>query len=204
VSDLTALVLAFEGDGIDEILLLPYFWVPEDALLRKRAHDEKLADLYTRWVREGFVRTTPGNVTDYDTVKRDILGLAVRYEFRQLAIGRLFQGQQLINQLVEEGLDVVPFGQGFFSMAAPSKEFERLVISGKLRHGCNPVLNWMASNVEIKEDPAGNIKPVKPDKEKRDRKIDGIVAAIMALGQQMSFVNEENASVYNERGFIVL
>ncbi|NLX25090.1 MAG: terminase large subunit, partial [Lentisphaerae bacterium] len=73
---------------------------------------------------------------------------------------------------------MVPFGQGFASMSGPTKELLNLVLSHKIRHGGNPVLRWMADNVVVQKDAAGNIKP---DKEKSTEKIDGIVALIMAL-----------------------
>jgi phage terminase large subunit-like protein len=75
---------------------------------------------------------------------------------------------------------MVPFGQGFASMSAPSKELEKRVTGRSLRHGGNPVLRWMASNAAKSQDPAGNIKP---DKGASSEKIDGIVALAMALGR---------------------
>ena len=112
---------------------------------------------------------------------------------------RLFQGAELCQNLTDDGLEVVPFGQGFFSMAAPTVEFERRVRRGELHHGDNPVVRWMASNATVRMDPAGNIKP---DKQRSSEKIDGIVAAVMALGR--AIVREDHASVYETRGLITL
>jgi phage terminase large subunit-like protein len=70
--------------------------------------------------------------------------------------------------------------QGFRSMAAPTRELEKLIVSRKLAHGGNPVTRWMASNVAVAQDPAGNLKPAK---DKYTERIDGIVALIMALGR---------------------
>jgi MoaA/NifB/PqqE/SkfB family radical SAM enzyme len=89
---------------------------------------------------------------------------------------------QLVTQLTGDGFTVATFGQGFKDMTSPSKEWEKLVISGKLRHGGNPVLRWMASNVAAEIDPAGNIKP---SKKKSTERIDGIVAGIMGLGRAL-------------------
>ena len=83
-------------------------------------------------------------------------------------------------------------------MAAPTAEFERRVNRRELRHGNNPVVRWMASNVTVRMDPAGNIKP---DKQRSSEKIDGIVAAIMALGRAIA---REEESVYNERGLFIV
>jgi len=71
---------------------------------------------------------------------------------------------------------------------------------GEFHHGGNPVMRWMASNVTVKIDPAGNMKP---DKSRSTEKIDGVVSAIMALGR--AIVQEKPAtSVYNTRGIIYI
>ena len=79
-----------------------------------------------------------------------------------------------------DGLDMIPFGQGFASMSAPTKELEKLIVGRQLAHGGHPVLRWMVSNVAVKQDPAGNLKP---DKAQSSDRIDGIVAMVMALGR---------------------
>ncbi len=85
-------------------------------------------------------------------------------------------------------------------MSGPTKELEKLVVSGKLRHENNPVLRWMASNVSLETDAAGNLKP---SKKKSTERIDGIVATIMALGRAMQQPQQQR-SVYETRGLIVI
>jgi phage terminase large subunit-like protein len=81
---------------------------------------------------------------------------------------------------VTDGFTMVPFGQGYVSMSAPSKRLMELVLGGDLATGGNPILRWNASNTMASMDPSGNVKP---DKSKSSEKIDGIVALIMALGR---------------------
>ena len=85
-------------------------------------------------------------------------------------------------RLQDEGAAMVEFRQGFRSMAAPTRELEKLIVSRKLAHGGNPVTRWMAANVAVAQDPAGNLKPAK---DKCTERIDGIVALIMAIGRAM-------------------
>ena len=92
-----------------------------------------------------------------------------------------------------------PFGQGFVSMSAPTKELEKLIVAKQLIHNDNPCMNWMLSNVAIQEDPAGNIKIAK---NKSKEKVDGMVALVMALGEYMT--EETFDSVYDERGLVIL
>ena len=93
---------------------------------------------------------------------------------------------------------MIPFGQGFYSMAAPTAEFERLILSGKIEHGDHSILRWMAANVTVQTDAAGNIKP---SKKKSTERIDGIVAAIMAIARAM-LQTGTSSSVHTTRGVI--
>ena len=129
-------------------------------------------------------------------------GLAVvlvehRFWIEEIAIDP-WNSTQLAIQLQGDGFEVGTVGQGFRDMSGPTKEWEKLVISGKLRHGGYPVLRWMASNVAVETDAAGNLKP---SKKKSTERIDGIVAGVMALGRAM-LQPEEPVSVYDKRGLI--
>jgi phage terminase large subunit-like protein len=85
-------------------------------------------------------------------------------------------------------------------MSEPSKTFEKLILGGKIRHGNNPVLRWMVSNVAIEIDPAGNIKP---SKKRSTERIDGVVGCIMALGRA-TLPSENGPSVYQKRGLVTI
>ncbi len=198
-SDLTALALMFRNEHAGrKYTVLPWFWVPEAGLHRK---DHKHKELYQVWIRQGFVTPTSGDVADYGEIRTAINVLAEQYGIVDLAVDRLFQGAQLCTDLMNDGFEVTAFGQGFLSMAAPAKEFEEIVLAGELEHGNNPVLNWMASNVSVKTDAAGCMKPMKPPKES-SLKIDGIVSTIMALGRWM--VRDDEKSTYESEGLLIL
>lgn len=194
VNDLAAWVMVFPGDG-EELSVIARFWCPEERLYdptnRYRAQ-------YQAWAREGWLQTTSGRAIDYSFIKAQILRDAESYQLVDLNIDRLFQAHQLAGELMDEGLTVVGMGQGFLSMAAPMKELERRLLHGKIRHGGNPVLRWMAGNVAVKQDPAGNLKP---DKATSQGKIDGIVALVMALDRAMRHEKPQR-SVYEGRGVL--
>ena len=195
VSDITAFVLLFNENN--RFQLLPFFWIPEEKMLEK-IRKENIN--YDHWVRQGFVKVTPGNITDYDFVKADILKIAADYNLKSTAYDRWNSSQTIID-LSNEGLIFNPFGQGYGSMSAPTKQFEALVLSEQIEHFGNPVLRWMLSSTLVKTDPAGNIKP---DKEKSTQKIDGIVASIMALGEWMTDQANDDSNPYNDRGLLTL
>jgi phage terminase large subunit-like protein len=122
--------------------------------------------------------TTPGNVTDYDFIEHQMIEDSIAFSCKGLAYDP-WNATQVAIHLQDEGLPCVEFRQGFKSMAAPSKEIERLFTSGRLEHGNHPVLEWMFKNATYRKDPAGNIKP---DKEMAAEKIDGVVASVMGIG----------------------
>lgn len=141
--------------------------------------------------------TTEGNVIHYGFIEKFIERLGETYNIREIAYDR-WNATQMVQNLEDMGFTMVPFGQGFKDMSPPSKELFKLLMEGNILHGGNPVLKWMAGNVVMRQDPAGNIKP---DKEKSVEKIDGIVASIMALDRCIRN-GIGSGSVYDERGVI--
>ena len=99
-----------------------------------------------------------------------------------------------------DGFTVVPWGQGFSSQSTPTKEIMNLLLAGKVRHGGNPVLRWMASNVAVEEDAAGNLKP---SRRKSSERIDGVVALINAIGRA-AVDSRQRESVYQTRGLLIV
>lgn len=174
VSDLTAEVLLFPCQSDPAALdVLARFWLPENVL-----RESKHRALYQQWLSGGWLTLTPGDVVDYAFVQAQVVADAARYGLVDLAIDRLFQGQQLATDLQDEEIAVFPFGQGFLSFAAPMVEFQRRLEAKRLHHGANPILRWMADHVVVRTDPAGNLKP---DRQRSSEKIDGVVALVMAL-----------------------
>lgn len=195
VSDLTAWVLVFPDPVIqDRLTILPRLWCPEAKLTDET---NRYREQYQAWARDGWLLTTPGNAIDYDLVKAQILLDAQTFQLEEVAVDRLFQGYQFSMQLVDEGLTVAACGMGYMSMAGPCAEFERRLLKQQLHHGGHPVLKWMANNVAVREDPAGNKKP---DKASSQGKIDGIVGILLGLDRVMR--HQTTTSVYESRGLL--
>lgn len=176
-TDTNALVLVFpEDDG--SFYTSQMFFVPDEGL-RKRADRDRVP--YPLWRDDGWLISTEGNITDYDVIREYIRDLAddAGLQIRELAYDR-WNANQLITQLVGDGLACVPVGQGYASLSGPSKELEALLLGGKLKHDGNPVMRWMVGNVAVEQDPAGNVKP---SKAKSTERIDGVVALVMALSR---------------------
>lgn len=194
-SDITALVLVFPPRFEEEnYIVLPFFWLPEDTLELRCRRDHVLYDV---WERQGYIKTTEGNVVHYGFIEKFIEDLSEIYYIKEIAYDR-WNATQMVQNLEGMGLTMVPFGQGYKDMSPPSKELYKLMMEGKIQHGGHPVLKWMGQNVVMRQDPAGNIKP---DKEKSVEKIDGIVALIMGLDRCIRHQIDEG-SVYDERGIL--
>lgn len=155
------------------------FFIPEENA-EKRAKEDRVP--YPAWAKHpsGILTLTEGDITDYDVVRDYILSFCEKNAVKGVAIDR-WNAVHLTTQLVGEGIDVKPFGQGFASMTSPTRMLENLIISQRLRAGDNPLLQLQMSNVEVKVDDAGNCKPSKKHSTSTSR-IDGPVALIMALG----------------------
>lgn len=190
-TDIAAFVMVFEVN--ERFYVLPHFFIPKE---NAQSLEKKDKVPYSVWQKKGYIEMTEGNVIDYKTIRYRILKYTEIFNIREIAYDR-WGATQLVQELEEEGMQIVPFGQGFASMSAPTKELVNLLLAKKIEHGGNPVLRWMASNMVVKQDPAGNVKP---DKSKSAQKIDGMVALIMALDRCIRHGAKEEGSVYERRG----
>lgn len=200
VEDLATMALVWpvhDGEtGIFHFFSRHWFWLPRENLRKKIDADGVPYDL---WAEQGFLTLTEGDIIDYDEIRAEVNRQGEIYPIAEIAIDR-WNATQITTQLAGDGFTVVPFGQGFASMAGPTKQLMDTVKARTLHHGGNPIMNWMASNVSVRTDPAGNWKP---DKAATKKRIDGIVALIMALGRSSVHL-DGGESVYSSRGVLVL
>jgi len=175
ISDLTAFVLVWPVRSF--VFLYPWFFLPEEGLAERSKRDNVKYDV---WARAGYVELTPGDVTDWRFVTARIKQLAQIFDIRQIGFDR-YGARDTVSDLMEAGLSVADIGQGFASMNAPARRLQELVLARRLVHTGHPVLRWNVDCTTVAQDPSGNIKPVKPSRQKTSKRIDGVVASIMAL-----------------------
>ena len=194
-TDIAAFVMvAPDGDGGVDVL--PTFWIPSENAHRRERKDRVP---YTTWIKQNLIRSTDGDVIDYDQIREDIFKLCEQNNVQEIAVDR-WNSTQLVTQLEGElsNVRIAMFGQGYRSMSAPSKELEALVMGKNLHHGGNPVMRWMMSNVAIESDGIN----IKPSKKRSTEKIDGIVALVMALARASQA--NDTGSIYDNRGITIL
>lgn len=202
--DLTSLVLAFEPDPdapASPWILLPWFWMPKDNIAERATEDRVPYDV---WEREGFIQGTPGNFIDQDFIIAEIVKLRRMFAFsenRETSSPEIafdpWNSSQAAVDLQNEGFAVVEFRQGYKSMSEPTKSFLGMVPAKRIAHLAQPVLSWQAGNLMVVTDAAGNQKPTK---ENTSKKIDGMVAAIMAVGRGLATAPDGESAYTAERG----
>jgi phage terminase large subunit-like protein len=187
--DLTSLALYFpELNAIRW-----WFWLPEEKAKQK----EDRVD-YQRWAKEGYVTIVPGGIIEPDFLSHDILEILKQYDVTGFAYDPHMAHHGTIQSITKGGFPVArldPYSQAHVNMSAPTKEYERLVMSGQFEHFNNPVLRWQMRNVVIYIDKNYNISP---DKKRSTEKIDGVVAAIIALGEHLTITMGDDKEIYKD------
>jgi phage terminase large subunit-like protein len=175
VHDLTSFVLAWPIE--DYVYCYPWFWLPEEGL-HARAQRDNVP--YVQWAEQGYLETTPGNVTDWRFVTERIKQLARRFDIRSIGFDR-YGARDTVADLMDAGIEVADVSQSPVSFNAPTRRVNELVLSRKLIHTGHPILRWNVDCTTVTQDANENIKPVKPDRMKGSKRIDGVVALIMAM-----------------------
>lgn len=184
-TDLTGFVLiGRDAEGVAHVH--PYFWTPEQGLYDRAKRDRVPYDV---WVREGYLRTTPGATVDYGFVAAEMAEILGSLDVQAIAFDR-WRIDVFKKDAESLGLDfpLVEHGQGYKDMSPALDTLESDLLNGRLRHGMHPVLTMCAANAVVSKDPAGNRKL---DKHKATGRIDGMVALAMALGAGTGYEPEK-------------
>ena len=184
-SDLTVISVLINQE--DKFYFRNYYFVPEETL---RTNPNK--DKYRLWKKQGFLYTTPGNVTDYDYIAEVIRKINEEIPIVQISYDSWNATQFVIN-LTNLGYNMIPYSQAIGSISRPTKELQRLILSGKIELYKNDVDAFCFQNVRIKRDVNDNERI---SKESWNLKVDGCVAMTMALGGYLQ-TNNFNTDVFS-------
>lgn len=172
-SDLTVkmYLFPFEEDGKDKYALFCECWLPSKAI------ETSTNSQYSGWVRSGYIQETDGAMTDLNVIEDSIREDLSRFDVQAITYDP-WQATQIATSLSDEGAPMLECRFTVQNVSDPMKTLEALVIDGRIVHDGNPVMAWMMGNVEARIDAKDNIFP---RKERHENKIDGAVAAILAL-----------------------
>ena len=173
--DISALIRLHwrEIDGVIHYYVFPYFYLPADAV-----HSSDNSQ-YEGWAKDEYIQTTDGPITDLNALQEWIAEDVKQYSVLSVAYDPM-QATQMSQNLLGDGVPMVELAQNLKNMSEPMKQVQALIYTGRLHIADNPVMHWMASNVVCHTDAKENIYP---RKEKVQKKIDGMVALIMAINQ---------------------
>lgn len=182
--DFSAAAAWFPNDDGTFDLICTLF-MPRDRIQEAETRDRQP---YGRWVEEGLIVATDGDVIDHAKIREWVLAFSKTHVVEQIVVD-ITGATQLAVELQGEGLKVKEYPQSFRAMSSPTKRFEALVLERKIRHGGNPALAAQVAAVTVDTNPFEDVRPVK---KKSTGRIDGVVAAIFALGwwEQEQIVNK--------------
>ena len=181
VSDLTAVSVMIPTE--DKFVFKTLYYLPQSAL-----SDNSNAELYKKWYRQGLLKITKGNVTDYDVITNDIMKLGEVIPIQSIAYDTWNSTSWAI-QMTELGQPLEPFSQSLGNFNRPTKEIERLIKSDRVIIDDNEITRFCFGNVVLKHDWNDNVKPTK---EENQQKIDGVIAMVEALGVYLTTVHYDN------------
>jgi len=175
-----------------------HFFIPKEGLRQRELRDKQP---YSHWIKEGLITACEGPVVDLDAVEAYLRQTHETYGIFELAYDPWNAGQ-LMKKLTDSDIPLIEVRQNFGNLSEPTKLLQEKVLQRLFRHGGNKVLRWNADCTAIKSDDNDNIRPVKPDRNKTGKRIDGILAAILALSRAM--LQYERGSAYEKEGLTFL
>ena len=176
IDDLTVYSLIFQHEGKE--YLKHRFYIPE-AMAYQKYKKENIN--FFQWIDQGFIKATPGNTVNYDFILYDFLNDAEIYKILALGYDK-WQSHDIIEKVEANRPDIllIEIEQSLKKLSPMTKSYEKAIKDGLIVDN-NPVMAWMINNAEIRPDPNGNYKPMKPSKTST-RRIDGVITSIMCHG----------------------
>jgi phage terminase large subunit-like protein len=190
--DLSAYSLIFfPEDSEPEVVV--WFWCPEDTIA-SRSKNQNVN--YRYWVDEGFIFTTPGDVQDKDVIQAFVSESFERFNIQEIYTDVSFHRAVLGSWVEAEELPIMPFTQSIRNYSEPTKQLRIWIGRKELHVGENPVLEWQIDNTMVYRDADDRVRPVKTvgrgrNKGAERKKIDGVVAMIMAIASYLNAKAQE-------------
>lgn len=178
------------------------FYTPGNNL--ESRYTTHIGQLFSQYIAEGWLHTTPGKTIDNTLVEDYIINKALElgvkfigYDpYKATDMSKNISdglGMEMIYNpqkgKIEEFTRMQPIRQNVTNLAEPTLKLEEWLVSGTLFHDGNPMMGWMMSNVEIVYDSTGNPKP---DRKNVNKKIDGVYSTLDAIKIKLTFTELEN------------
>ncbi len=192
-SDLCAKILLFQ-DGATYYVFGKYY-LPQRALDKGNPN----YDVYRGWADSDFLTTTPGDITDYEFIERDLLEDARNFQVLECSYDP-FQATQFATRMQASGVKMLECGMTVKNLSEPMKQLAAEIVAGHVKHDGDPVLEWNIGNVVARVDAKENVYPRKA---RDENKIDGAVALIGAMAIAMR-TGIHQVSIYSDASTAVV
>ena len=173
VGDFTSLSVLIPPDERTKMTFKSWCFLPEDSI---ENHPNKM--LYQRFVAEGSMIPTIGNVMDEDFILNKISEISKILNISAIYLDK-WNARSVQVRLTELGFNVQEFSQSVGNYNSATKEAEKLIKSGQVIIDKSICTLWQFSNVFLKRDWNDNVKP---SKESSTKKIDTVISMTTALG----------------------
>ncbi|MFJ2701875.1 terminase large subunit [Streptomyces sp. NPDC087428] len=177
--DLTAWTLLFPDGSI-----IWRFWAPESIAPHLDGHT---GGKFSEWAADGWITLTDGDTIDYDTIYDDVETDHQLHRIVDITYDK-WCGEPVRQEIEKRTrLKTVESDTTYSRMTPPMAEFMRGLKAKEYAHYGNPVARWMADNLECKSprDDPDRIRPVKPDRGKTGKRIDGMPSLLFAIDGAM-------------------
>lgn len=172
--DMSALALLFPPRTPDEKYeILVRYWLPSGSIEDNTKKDKKP---YQRWIDDGWLVTTPGDVVNYEFIRSEIIALSKDFKIKEVGYDK-YKARQLVEQLKGDGFKMIEINQSW-NLTSPLNRLLTLAVEKNLRHGNHPILEWNVDCLAVEMDAFGNLRP---SKRKSAGHIDGVSAILNAL-----------------------
>jgi phage terminase large subunit-like protein len=188
-NDITSLCLLFP-DETDPQKTTAFWrnWLPQGTV--NKVENEH----YRRFEQQGWLTVMEGDTIRHTQLLNEVLEYIELFDVQ--GFGYDPWGMHQLVEALEEKVSVPfeAFRQNISTMTVPLRHLQNVVIGGELRHEDNPLVNWMAGNVTVKDYGTKGLMVQKNKVGKggmNKNKIDGILALTMALGLHLNALGEK-------------
>lgn len=175
--DLCAVSLIFGPDAQGNFYFDATCFVPEITFQNVPKH---VLPIYLEARKNGKLVVTEGEVRDDTVIREHIRKLSSEVEVREICYDD-WSALTLVNQLQEDGYELVNIQQNMKALSPITKEVEIWIKNGRIVHGGDNFLSWQLSNCQVYTDANENIKVRKGND--RALKVDAIIAMLMAMAR---------------------
>jgi phage terminase large subunit-like protein len=192
-TDLTSVCLVFPPHADDELFsALWFYWMPAEQVAKRQRVDKVP---YREWIRKGFMESVPGSMHDYTGVQERIKWAAELFDLQGVAYDPA-NFRPTAGEIERTGVNVVEVTQRYPQLNPPTKLVLGMYQDGRLRHGNNPIANWNAGCLALKQNNAEEVMPDKPVRYKSSKRIDGMSALVTAMA--LVRIDTPQRSIYED------